>query len=153
MPGVSRKVQSPSARDNPFRVATRWECENRQNQAASDALIRHRRYRERQMRQTIPWIMTLALIGLTAAPYALAQNYPIRPVRVITLTAAGGSLDIMARTLAQSLSESMGQQFYVENKVGAGGNLGVSELGWSAPRLHYRDDHGLHTRHQSESLR
>jgi tripartite-type tricarboxylate transporter receptor subunit TctC len=54
-------------------------------------------------------------------------------VRVITLTAAGGSLDIMARTLAQSLTESMGQQFYVENKVGAGGNLGVAELGRSAP--------------------
>ena len=63
----------------------------------------------------------------------MAQSYPTRPVRIITLTAAGGSLDIMARTLAQSLSESMGQQFYVENKVGAGGNLGVSELERSAP--------------------
>src|SRR4029079_13382259 len=40
---------------------------------------------------------------------------------------------MMAGTLAQSLSETMGQQFYVENKVGAGGNLGVSELGRSAP--------------------
>ena len=85
------------------------------------------------MRRTIPSIMALALIGLIAAPSALAQSYPTRPVRIITLTAAGGSLDIMARTLAQSLSESMGQQFYVENKVGAGGNLGVSELGRSAP--------------------
>jgi tripartite-type tricarboxylate transporter receptor subunit TctC len=54
-------------------------------------------------------------------------------VRVITLTAAGGSLDIMARTLAQSLSEASGQQFYVENKVGAGGNLGVAELARAAP--------------------
>ena len=77
--------------------------------------------------------MALASIGLVAAHSALAQSYPTRPVRVITLTAAGGSLDIMARTLAQSLSESTGQQFYVENKVGAGGNLGVSELGRSAP--------------------
>jgi tripartite-type tricarboxylate transporter receptor subunit TctC len=64
---------------------------------------------------------------------ALAQNYPTRPVRIITLTAAGGSLDIMARTIAQSLSESMGQQFFVENKLGAGGNLGVAELARSAP--------------------
>src|SRR5690349_10294094 len=85
------------------------------------------------MRRTISWMMGLALTGLAAAPSALAQGYPSRPVRVITLTAAGGSLDIMARTLAQSLSESMGQQFYVENKVGAGGNLGVLELGRSAP--------------------
>ena len=78
-------------------------------------------------------IMALASIGLLAAPPAMAQGYPTRPVRIITLTAAGGSLDIMARTLAQSLSESMGQQFYVENKVGAGGNLGVSELARSVP--------------------
>src|SRR6476619_5768637 len=85
------------------------------------------------MRRTIPWLMALALIGVVAAPSALAQSYPTRPARIITLTAAGGSLDIMARTLAQSLSPSMGQQCYVENKVGAGGNLGVSELGRSAP--------------------
>ncbi len=85
------------------------------------------------MHRSILWIMALALIGHIAAPSAMAQGYPARPVRIVTLTAAGGSLDIMARTLAQSLSESMGQQFYVENKVGAGGNLGVSELARSAP--------------------
>lgn len=81
-------------------------------------------------------IVALASIAVTSAvgvSAAFSQSYPSRPVRVITLTAAGGSLDIMARTLAQSLSDSMGQQFYVENKVGAGGNLGVSELARSAP--------------------
>src|SRR4029077_15702327 len=88
------------------------------------------------MHRSILWIMALALIGHIAAPSAMAQGYPARPVRIVTLTAAGGSLDIMARTLAQSLSESMGQQFYVENKDGAGGNLGVSELGRSAPDGH-----------------
>jgi tripartite-type tricarboxylate transporter receptor subunit TctC len=70
----------------------------------------------------------VALATFTAAQTVLADNYPTRPVRVITLTAPGGSLDILARTLAQSLSEAAGQQFYVENKVGAGGNLGVAEL-------------------------
>ena len=75
------------------------------------------------MQRTILWIVALASIVLTASQSALTQGYPARPVRVITLTAAGGALDIMARTLAQSLSESAGQQFYVENKVGAGGNL------------------------------
>ena len=84
------------------------------------------------MRRTISAFIAFAAIVL-AATSALAQSYPSRPVRVITLTAAGGSLDIMARTLAQSLSESMGQQFYVENKLGAGGNLGVAELARSAP--------------------
>ena len=80
------------------------------------------------MPRTMQWIVTLMYAALVAAGSALAQNYPARPVRVIQLTAPGGSLDIMARMLAQSLSETMGQQFYVENKIGAGGNLGVAEL-------------------------
>lgn len=84
------------------------------------------------MRRTISTFIALATMVL-AASSVCAQSYPSRSVRVITLTAAGGALDIMARTLAQSLSESMGQQFYVENKLGAGGNLGVAELGRSAP--------------------
>jgi tripartite-type tricarboxylate transporter receptor subunit TctC len=87
------------------------------------------------MKRKRHWIVALvvAALGLTAAQAALADNYPTRPVRVITLTAPGGSLDILARTLAQSLSEAAGQQFYVENKVGAGGNLGVAELARSSP--------------------
>lgn len=79
------------------------------------------------MPRAIQWVAALMCV-LFAADSAIAQSYPSRPVRVIQLTAPGGSLDIMARMLAQSLSESMGQQFYVENKVGAGGNLAVAEL-------------------------
>ena len=85
------------------------------------------------MRRTLSAGLALRLVALATTPLRYAQSYPTRPVRIITLTAAGGSLDIMARTIAQSLSEPMGQQFYVENKVGAGGNLGVSELTRSAP--------------------
>jgi tripartite-type tricarboxylate transporter receptor subunit TctC len=85
------------------------------------------------MRQIFSAIIAAASVALAPASGANSQTYPTRPVRVITLTAAGGSLDIMARTLAQALSASMGQQFYVENKVGAGGNLGVSELARSTP--------------------
>ena len=77
------------------------------------------------------------LLLLAAAPgpdsRAQAQAYPAKPVRIITLTAPGGSLDILARLLAQSLSEQMGQPFYVENKVGAGGNVGTAEVAHSAP--------------------
>ena len=72
-----------------------------------------------------------ALLGSTQ--FVSAENYPTRPVRLITLTAPGGSLDILARVVAQNLSEALGQQFYVENKVGAGGNLGVAELARAAP--------------------
>ena len=85
------------------------------------------------MPRAMEWIVTLMCAALVAAGLALAQNYPARPVRVIQLTAPGGSLDIMARMLAQSLSETMGQQFYVENKIGAGGNLGVAELAARQP--------------------
>ena len=57
---------------------------------------------------------------------AWAQSYPTRPVRVIVPFAAGGPADVLARLLAQKLSQSLGQQFYVENQPGAGGNLGMA---------------------------
>ena len=55
-----------------------------------------------------------------------AQVYPSRPVRVIVPVAAGGANDTTARLFAQKLSDSLGQQFYVENRAGAGGNLGIA---------------------------
>src|SRR5215813_2780186 len=55
-----------------------------------------------------------------------AQAYPSRPVRVIVPVAAGGANDTTARLFAQKLSDSLGQQFYVENLAGAGGNLGIA---------------------------
>jgi tripartite-type tricarboxylate transporter receptor subunit TctC len=74
------------------------------------------------------------LCGLLAAPVAVwAQNYPVKPVRVITPTAAGGSLDTIARTMAQKLSENMGQQFVVDNRPGAGGMLGAEAVARAAP--------------------
>ncbi len=71
----------------------------------------------------------LAVAGIAAAPLprpAAAQAYPARPVRVIVPVAAGGANDTTARLFAQKLSESLGQQFYVENLPGAGGNLGIA---------------------------
>jgi tripartite-type tricarboxylate transporter receptor subunit TctC len=52
-----------------------------------------------------------------------AQAYPTRPVRIIVGFAAGGGVDIMARLIGQSLSERLGQQFIIENRTGAGGNI------------------------------
>jgi tripartite-type tricarboxylate transporter receptor subunit TctC len=68
--------------------------------------------------------------GVVAAPWparaASAQAYPSRPVKVIVPVAAGGANDTTARLFAQKLSELLGQQFYVENIAGAGGNLGIA---------------------------
>jgi tripartite-type tricarboxylate transporter receptor subunit TctC len=73
-------------------------------------------------------ILALAA-GAAAAPFGAAwgwaQAYPSRPVRVIVPVAAGGANDTTARLFAQKLGELLGQQFYVENLAGAGGNLGI----------------------------
>ncbi|HKA78737.1 MAG TPA: tripartite tricarboxylate transporter substrate binding protein [Xanthobacteraceae bacterium] len=73
----------------------------------------------------------LALAGAAVAMPCMprlgpAQAYPSRPVRLIVPVAAGGANDTTARLFAQKLSESLGQQFYVENVPGAGGNLGIA---------------------------
>ncbi len=61
---------------------------------------------------------------LTAAP-AVAANYPDHPVKIVVPFAAGGPTDVMARMLAAKLGEKLGQQFYVEDLAGAGGNIGT----------------------------
>jgi tripartite-type tricarboxylate transporter receptor subunit TctC len=84
----------------------------------------------------------LHLAAGAVAPPALshiawAQAYPARPVRVIVPFSPGGPADVLARMITQKLSQSLGQQFYVENLAGAGGNLG---MGAGASRWLY--DHG-----------
>ncbi|HEY0442312.1 MAG TPA: tripartite tricarboxylate transporter substrate-binding protein, partial [Xanthobacteraceae bacterium] len=71
------------------------------------------------------------LLG-SAAP-AGAQSYPDRPVRVIVPFPPGGPTDVTARLIANSLSERLGKQFYVENVGGAGGNTGVGQAARAAP--------------------
>jgi tripartite-type tricarboxylate transporter receptor subunit TctC len=67
------------------------------------------------------WLCILAFATSTA----LAQTYPAKPVRVIVPFPPGGTADLLARTTAQKLSASLGQQFVVESRAGAGGNLGA----------------------------
>jgi tripartite-type tricarboxylate transporter receptor subunit TctC len=68
-----------------------------------------------------------------AARGARAETYPARPVRWIVCFAAGGPNDIIARLVGQFLSDHLGQQFIIENRVGAGGNVGMQAALNSAP--------------------
>jgi tripartite-type tricarboxylate transporter receptor subunit TctC len=71
--------------------------------------------------------------ALISAGSALAENYPSHPVRIVVPFPAGGSNDIVARVIAQKLSEQNGQSFYVENRGGAGGNIGAEAVANSDP--------------------
>jgi tripartite-type tricarboxylate transporter receptor subunit TctC len=64
---------------------------------------------------------------------ASAQAYPSRPVRIMVGFAAGQAIDIIVRIVAQSLSDQLGQQFIIENRPGAGGNLGTEVVVRSPP--------------------
>jgi tripartite-type tricarboxylate transporter receptor subunit TctC len=64
---------------------------------------------------------------------ASAEDYPARPVRIIAGFAAGGGVDITARLIGQWLSDRLGQSFVVENRTGAGGNIGTEAVVKAAP--------------------
>ena len=72
-------------------------------------------------------ILPAVVAGLLLAGAASAQTagYPDRPVKMIVPFAAGGPTDVVARLISQKLSEKFGQQFFIENVAGAGGNLGM----------------------------
>jgi tripartite-type tricarboxylate transporter receptor subunit TctC len=73
---------------------------------------------------------TLAVAALPRS--AFSQQYPARPVRVIVPFAAGGPNDLVARVIAQGLSDQLDKQFYVENIGGAGGNIGAGQASKAA---------------------
>jgi tripartite-type tricarboxylate transporter receptor subunit TctC len=77
-------------------------------------------------------------VTLIAATNSLAQDttYPSRPVRVVAPFAPGGPVDAVARVLAPKLSESFGQQFYVENHPGGSGNIGTALVAKAPPDGH-----------------
>lgn len=80
------------------------------------------------------WIHAVCGILLLAASLTVsAQSWPVRPVRVVVGTAPGGGVDLMARALAQPLSDLLGQSIVIDNRAGGSGNLSAVEIIRSTP--------------------
>jgi len=75
----------------------------------------------------------LFLAVLLSANTALAQNFPSKPIRVIVPFPPGGGTDIVARTVTPKMAEILGQPFVIENRAGAGGNIGTEVVAKSSP--------------------
>lgn len=84
-------------------------------------------------RHALGWALGLAATLGTTAALGQAATYPSRPVRVIVPFAAGGTTDIFARLIGEKLSQSLGQQFVIENRGGAGGNPGTDAVAKAEP--------------------
>ena len=80
-----------------------------------------------------PKRMAAAFFMLAALGPAEAQDYPVRPVKMIVPFPPGGSTDVVARFIAQGLSDKLGQGFVVENRAGAAGNVGADVVAKAVP--------------------
>ncbi len=74
-----------------------------------------------------------ALLGLGTAPGAIAQDYPVKPIRIVVPFSPGGAVDGPTRVVAQELGKRLKQQVIVENKPGAGATIGSGEVAKAAP--------------------
>src|SRR4030088_212993 len=88
--------------------------------------------RESAVKQSLRIFLAAAWL-LSGVAASLAEGYPSRSVRVVVGFPAGGPTDVIARLVAQRLSESLGQQFYVENVGGAGGNTAAGQVARVTP--------------------
>ena len=77
------------------------------------------------MKNIFQWVFVGVLSLLSTVSPSFAQNFPNKPIQIIVPVAAGGGTDLLARTLGQKVSEVLGQPVVIENRLGAGGNIGV----------------------------
>jgi tripartite-type tricarboxylate transporter receptor subunit TctC len=87
-------------------------------------------------KQTALSVFLAAAISLSAANNATAQSYPQRTVTLVVPLAAGGGPDVLCRLVAENLRNILGQQVIVENRVGAGGNIGAEVVARAVPDGH-----------------
>jgi tripartite-type tricarboxylate transporter receptor subunit TctC len=85
------------------------------------------------MMQALRLIAVIALSSIALTGPGAGQSYPERVVRIVNPYPPGGSVDVMARILAQKLSDNLGQQFIVENRSGGGGNTGSDSVAKADP--------------------
>src|SRR5580704_3477583 len=83
------------------------------------------------MRGILGWIVAGTALAFSGS--VLGENYPSRPVTLIVPYAAGGGVDAVARVIAESLSERLGQRFFIENVTGAGGVIGTQRAARAQP--------------------
>jgi tripartite-type tricarboxylate transporter receptor subunit TctC len=74
-----------------------------------------------------------ALLCLAAGPLAAQEAFPSKPIRFIVPYAAGGTTDLVARTVGARMAQTLGQPVIIENRAGAGGNIGMDAVAKSAP--------------------
>ena len=74
------------------------------------------------------WVIGLVAAAWASAGPSLAQNYPNRPIRIVVPFAAGGAVDTVGRIVAAKMTEHLGQPVIVENRTGAGGNIGTEAV-------------------------
>jgi tripartite-type tricarboxylate transporter receptor subunit TctC len=74
-----------------------------------------------------------AVVALAAATAAQAQTFPAKPIRLVVPFAPGGSSTIVARSVAAEMSKSLGQEIYIENKGGGGGNVAMHDVARAEP--------------------
>ena len=86
-------------------------------------------------RNAMKLALSVVVLGATLATFATAsaQDYPTRPITLVVPYAAGGGNDVMARTVAEKMSKTLGQNIVVENRAGAGGSIATRQVARAAP--------------------
>src|SRR5437868_7360714 len=116
-----RERALPSVRD--VAIAGKLLCSRKNSMKAALA----------SMFATVSMPAALAFAVACVSSGALAQAYPSKPVRIIVPFAPAGSTDITARVIAQKLTDAWHQQVIVDNRAGAGGNIGAEAVAKAAP--------------------